>query len=232
MQGMVIYCERAGDGLWAEPFNALSSLAFMAAGLATVHYYRARIVGGVRCHWDLVLLIALVFTTGIGGLVAHVLNTPWTEWADGMPMSIFLDISVVVFLYRVVGLRTLGVVGGLILFQWSMVAAGNLFPLGSLNGSLLYLPSLIALSLMSGYGAIRFGARAWPFALGAGLLAVAMFLRSVDLEWCPHYPIGTHFLWHLVASVVAYLVLRGLMSLFVHRRIMLDGCRSPERHKG
>ncbi|BAB51018.1 msl4336 [Mesorhizobium japonicum MAFF 303099] len=35
-----LYCERTGPGLWAEPANALTNLAFIAAGLWGVREVR------------------------------------------------------------------------------------------------------------------------------------------------------------------------------------------------
>jgi hypothetical protein len=31
-------------------------------------------------------------------------------------------------------------------------------------------------------------------------------LRTMDLAWCPMLPIGTHFLWHLLAGLLLWVV--------------------------
>ena len=49
-----LYCERTGPGLWAEPFNALTNLAFLA--VAAILWRRA----GRNAPFDLRLLIGLI----------------------------------------------------------------------------------------------------------------------------------------------------------------------------
>ncbi|TPK89584.1 hypothetical protein FJ567_30205 [Mesorhizobium sp. B2-4-16] len=45
-----LYCERTGPGLWAEPANALTNPAFIAAGLWGVQQAR-RYKTGTLCCW-------------------------------------------------------------------------------------------------------------------------------------------------------------------------------------
>ena len=52
-----LYCERTGPGLWAEPLNALSNLAFIA--VAVILWRRA----GRNAPFDLRLLICLLYTS-------------------------------------------------------------------------------------------------------------------------------------------------------------------------
>ena len=39
-------------------------------------------------------------------------------------------------------------------------------------------------------------------AIGAGLLAASLVFRSIDRAVCPAFPLGTHFLWHLLNAVM------------------------------
>ena len=61
-----LYCERTGAGLWAEPANALTNLAFIAAGLWgvwQVRRYRTGAFAEVLAWW----VVAIVFFGGLGG---------------------------------------------------------------------------------------------------------------------------------------------------------------------
>jgi hypothetical protein len=61
-----LYCERTGPGLWAEPANALTNLAFIAAGLWgvwQVRRYRTGAFAEVLAWW----VVAIVFFGGLGG---------------------------------------------------------------------------------------------------------------------------------------------------------------------
>jgi hypothetical protein len=46
----------------------------------------------------------------------------------------------------------------------------------------------------------------------AGTLVVAVALRTLDAAVCDAFPLGTHFLWHLLVAAVTYLCLRALVT--------------------
>ncbi len=76
------YCERVAPGLWNEPFNLLSNLAFIVAALFVWHVLtqqRDHITGPT---WDLGLLTSLLFAIGIGSGLWHLLANRWSLLAD------------------------------------------------------------------------------------------------------------------------------------------------------
>ena len=202
-----LYCERTAAGLWGEPLNALTNLAFL---LAAWRLWRSEVWrrGGA----DLRLLVLLLAAIGIGSGVWHFTAQRWAMWADVLPIMFFIGVYVLVFLSRVARLS-----GGMtaILFLLFLAVHGGLawtVPRDALNGSVLYLPAVAAVWLMPAY--LRFTERPeWrPFALAAGLLALSVGLRSVDRFLCAALPTGTHFLWHLLNAAVLYLLLRAGFS--------------------
>jgi hypothetical protein len=70
-----------------------------------------------------------------------------------------------------------------------------------LNESAAYLPALVTL-LMIGALALNAGLCA------AGVFALALAFRSIDFAVCNFIPLGTHFLWHVLSSIVLYMLLR------------------------
>ena len=49
--------------------------------------------------------------------------------------------------------------------------------------------------------------------LTAGVLfAASIALRIADLPLCGAFPLGTHFLWHILNAAVIYAVLYGAIS--------------------
>ena len=44
-----------------------------------------------------------------------------------------------------------------------------------------------------------------------GVYLLALFFRTIDLEVCSAIPIGTHFLWHSLNGLAAYLAMRCLI---------------------
>jgi hypothetical protein len=39
-------------------------------------------------------------------------------------------------------------------------------------------------------------------AIGAGILAASLVFRTLDAGICPAFPLGTHFLWHVLNAVM------------------------------
>jgi len=48
-----------------------------------------------------------------------------------------------------------------------------------------------------------------PLLVAGTVFAVSLVLRIVDLQVCGVFPLGTHFIWHILNAVVIYAVLRG-----------------------
>ncbi len=72
--------------------------------------------------------------------------------------------------------------------------------------------------LLAGYAAAlwrRAPQTARGLALGAGLLGLSITVRSLDMPLCGSWPLGTHFLWHLLNALML-----GWM-IEVYRRHML-----------
>jgi hypothetical protein len=86
-----------------------------------------------------------------------------------------------------------------------------------LNGSLVYAPA-VALAWAVGLHHYLSG-RQLRFALlaSAGVFCVALVCRSIDLMVCRQFPIGTHFLWHLLNGLVVYLAMRVLVAVWADR---------------
>ncbi|RME99419.1 MAG: hypothetical protein D6773_12945, partial [Alphaproteobacteria bacterium] len=87
------YCERGLDpGFWAEPLNATSNIAFLAASLMAYADYRARAQpqADPPAARFLLFLILWVMVIGAGSFVFHTLATVWARLADVIPIAIFV----------------------------------------------------------------------------------------------------------------------------------------------
>ena len=94
------------------------------------------------------------------------------------------------------------------------MAATRAWP-AALAGGVGYLPVLAALTLLGGWLAWRPGAPERRAAGRAHLVAAASFaaglaFRTIDLAACAVLPMGTHFLWHLLAGLTVALLLRSM----------------------
>ena len=200
------YCERSTEQFWAEPLNALTSLAFVLVAAAISW----RLRGSARQHWDVLVLAVLAGLVGVGSFLWHTLATAWAEWADVIPIGLFIAVFLLSFLRRIAHWRWPVVLLALVLFQLLTLAVQAGLAADFLNGSVFYLPAWVALLLMSWYcGAARHRQRRYLAAM-LGIFTLSLVARTVDAAICPAFPLGTHFIWHLLNGLILYLGMRLL----------------------
>jgi hypothetical protein len=184
------YCERVAPGLWGEPLNSLSSLAFLVAAVLVW-----RLAAGDRTGRLLAGLIGLVFVTST---VFHLLATRWAAVGDSVGVLVFALACVVLFFGR--RPAWLAAPAFLALTVVSAVLGGG-----------LYLSVLIALFAFAVILAFARDAYWTHYAVAGAVFALSLSLRAVDRDVCDYVPVGTHFLWHLLNGVVLYLVARTMV---------------------
>jgi Ceramidase len=212
------YCERGLDpSFWAEPFNALSNLGFILAGILAARELVARPSSEAKAfRWA---LIALVFVIGIGSFLFHTYATPWSATADVAPIGVFMLAYFAYALYRLIGLPAwllLPALGGFAFAIQQAVQIQCAVPgfenTSCLNGSVGYLPALAAMLAIGFWLGLRRHLAA-PYVLAASVVfMVSVSFRTLDRIWCQDVaffgePIGTHFLWHLLNSATLGLLL-------------------------
>jgi hypothetical protein len=215
-------CERIGPGFWAEPINAVSNVAFLiAAGFALALWRRS---GGRDL--PALFLILIAFSVGIGSFLFHTFAVRWAWLADVVPIGLFIAGYLLLALRRFLGLGLLGAILWLAVFEALSVGLIRAFPPEFLNRAAGYLPAIAGLVLIGGLlMARRYGAgtnrRSAPerdratgraLFLAAGLFALSLAFRVVDLPICPAFPTGTHFVWHLLNALVLYVLLRAAIA--------------------
>ncbi|WP_290055685.1 hypothetical protein [Amycolatopsis solani] len=186
------YCERVGPGLWGEPLNGLSNLAFLVAAVLVW-----RLAKGDRTGRVLAALIGVVF---VASSVFHLLATRWAAVADSGAILVFMLVYAVVFARRYWSRR------------WGWVAAPGFLALTAgiaLLGGGLYLSALVGLGVFAAVLAFQRDTRWTHFAVAGAVFALSLSLRTLDRDVCDYVPAGTHFLWHLLNGVVLYLVSRA-----------------------
>jgi len=204
-----LYCERTDASFWSEPLNALTNLAFLVAAILIVNRARHE---QRRLAWDATVLAVLTALVGVGSFLFHTFATVWGRWLDLAFIAAFVYVFLALCLVRVAGLGWRGVLAGLVLyavFERGVLAA---VPRGTMGGSLLYVPPVLALAALAWYARHR-GDRAAPrLAAAFGLFAVAIAVRTVDLPLCRGWPTGVHFVWHLLTAWVLYLAATAVLA--------------------
>lgn len=203
-----IYCERLAPGLWAEPINTLSNLAFLVAAYLLWRYAAASPSSARREIRGMAILLALV---GAASFAFHLSGQRWGEWLDAGLIAVFI----LSFLYRF--LRSVGrqprwlAILALLAFLVGTHLIEGLGDLG-MNGSEGYLLPSALLLLMTSL------AQHWAPPAARWLLwacasfAVSLTLRTLDMRLCPSFALGLHFGWHLLNAGVLYFCVRGLAA--------------------
>lgn len=213
------YCERGTDpAFWGEPLNAASNAAFVVASAVAFIAWR-RLPASQRGTEEL-SLIALVLIIGIGSFLFHTFATRWAAIADVVPIGVFMLAYFGYALRRFVGWSPIAVTGGIAAFVAALAGAGRITCGGGacLNGSVGYIPAVIALGLTGGYLLQQRHPAALPLLTAAGIFAVSLVFRTLDRVACPftlvasNWNLGTHALWHLLNAAVLYLLLSAAVN--------------------
>jgi len=200
-----LYCERTAPGLWGEPLNALTNLAFLLAA-----WFLWRSQAWRADNPELRLLVPLLAVIGVGSGLWHVAAQRWALWADVLPIMLFVGVYLLVFLLRVARLRMRWAGALFLLFQAGNVWLWQSVPADVLNGSVPYLPAIVAVWLIAAHMRATAWHGAFCAAWAGALLLVSVSLRSADLAACAALPVGTHFFWHLLNALALYLLVRAV----------------------
>lgn len=201
------YCERIDPGYWSEPVNALTNAAFVIAALWA---WRLAAPAGDRGAQVLAVILGLI---GIGSYLFHTHAQIWSLWADVIPIQVFILVYVYLATVRFFGLPWWG--GALAVAAFipyaALTARGLSSLVGSLNGSIGYVPVPI---LIAGYAVLLWRRRpetARGLAAGAAILAVSLVFRTLDPGICETWPLGTHFMWHILNAVMLGWMIRVMV---------------------
>lgn len=201
------YCERTDASLLSEPVNAITNLSFLVAAWMLWKLYRRQ----GRSSRGALLLIALVASVGLGSLAFHTFGQRWAMLADIIPIGIFI------YTYLWLGLRYLfrlsysATVLWLMAFVLFSYATGFIPSDYSFNGSIMYLPPLVAVLGFALACSKRLAGARKAYFLAFGCFMFSLGFRSLDMRVCVDFALGTHFMWHLLNGVLLYLLVRNWM---------------------
>lgn len=199
-----IYCERTSASIFAEPVNLITNLAFFISAVFTYKLIKAKNIKGSIYHFFpwLILLI------GLGSTSYHSYRGSVTLLFDSVPIYIFLGLSLFLLLKKLinnVGI-TFCIIGLFILLQIFLTVNFSSF----FNGSIRHTVSAALLLMLAIWSYKKFGKVALQLGLVFLVYVIGIIFRTIDVQICPIFIIGTHFLWHLLVAWGAYLIVRFL----------------------
>lgn len=200
-----IYCERTGPAFWAEPVNALTNIAFLLAAWAM--WRLARREGALSP--GIGLLVFLTVAIGAGSFAFHTLATRSAMLADVVPILLFQLVWLWLYARHIMGWPRAPSAAAVGAYLALALAAGALPRV--LNGSVDYLPALMILVAIGVFHARAARPGRYDLLAAGAVLAVSLTFRTIDPTVCQAFPLGTHFLWHLLNGAVLYLAARPLV---------------------
>jgi hypothetical protein len=197
------YCERTDPGYWSEPVNALTNAAFILAAIWGWRIASAAGDTGGR------VLAAILAAIGVGSYLFHTHAQIWSLYADVIPIQVFILAYLYLATVRFFAVPWWGGALAVLAFiPYAAVTARGLGALvGSLNGSIGYVPVPILIAAYAVALRHRRPEVARGLAIGAGILALSLVFRTLDAGICAGFPLGTHFLWHLLnAAMLGWMI--------------------------
>ena len=204
-----MYCERTDPGLWSEPLNVATNLAFLLAAALL------RRQAGRGAGRDTRVLILLIGAVGLGSMAFHTLATRWAALLDIGFIAVF-----VLFFHQRFQVRALGRSNGaanlgvavFVVLAGLFVLAIKQLPTLSQNDSESYLAPFLLLLVCARQAAPRWPEAARWLNRAAGLFVASLVCRAIDQPLCAVWPAGTHLGWHLINAAMLYCCLRGLLA--------------------
>ena len=196
------YCERTGPEYWSEPVNALTNAAFLVAAFVMARRLKGQ---DLPLAWAMVAVLAVI---GIGSYLFHTHANPLTGLMDVLPILAFILLYIFAatrdYLCTRPWLAALAVLG-FFPFAAALVPLFARIPGIAVSAGYAPIPVLILIYAW----ALRRTApdTARGLAIGVGILILSLFFRSIDQAVCDAFPLGTHFLWHLLnALMLAWMI--------------------------
>ncbi|KMT65003.1 ceramidase domain-containing protein [Catenovulum maritimum] len=195
---MDFYCERLDLSFWSEPVNALTNLGFILAGLfalTLLNRHKLKLT-----HLNLLAYFMIII--GIGSFLFHTFASRWALFADVLPIYFFQLIFLFSYQKYALNFNTKQIIFGFVLFILAVVASKSI-PV-AMNGSEMYLPTIVALVVFSCLYKLRQGRFDFALLIASGVFSLSLLLRTIDNAICQDFPLGTHFGWHLLNAIVLF----------------------------
>ncbi|HEU0289742.1 MAG TPA: ceramidase domain-containing protein [Burkholderiales bacterium] len=205
------YCERTDASFWSEPVNAATNAAFVVAGVLLWQLIARLRAAGTPHPASVRSLPWLLGLIGLASFLFHTLATVWAGLADTLSILLFGCVFLYAFLRHVAVVAGPIALAGAGLFTLASYFTPSFLPAGLLNQSGAYFPYVAGLLGIAAY--LRWRRRpGWRwFLLGILIFCVSLTLRTIDAHVCSAWPLGTHFLWHVLNAIVLFVLSRELV---------------------
>jgi len=206
------YCERLDPGLFGEPFNTITNIAFLIVAYCLGKYLTTVEKNIGYSDRQSRYLINLVWFIGFGSLAFHIFSSLWAGIFDTLPIALLILSYSYLSLRRFFSInKYISVLAPLIIILMNLV----LNKMGDVTNS-AYFAALIGMILI---GCIAFLCDKKRIFFGM-LISVIVFtisltFRIFDEILCLNIAIGTHWIWHILNALTLYIIIK----LFIDHKL-------------
>ena len=205
-----IYCERLDIGIWAEPINAFTNIAFILASIFMWLRCKNLVEGRV--------LSFLLFSIGCGSFLFHTFAQTWAAILDVAAILIFI-LTYIFIANRsfLAWSKMVSLLGVILFFPYQLLLANILSNIQFFGSSVQYIPVAILIFIYSGLLRKTEPNLSRGLLIGATILCLSIVFRIIDEPLCSILSVGTHFVWHILNAIMLSWMIEIL------RRHMLAG---------
>ena len=205
-----IYCERLDIGIWADPINAVTNVAFILAAIFMWLRCKNMVEGRI--------LSFILFSIGCGSFVHHTFAQTWAAILDVTAILIFILTYIFVANRRFLALsKMVSVIGVILFFRYQLILASILSNIQFFGSSVQYISVAILIFIYSGLLRKSEPNLSRGLLIGATILCLSIVFRIIDEPLCSILSVGTHFVWHILNAIMLSWMIEIL------RRHMLAG---------
>ena len=205
-----IYCERLDIGIWAEPINAVTNVAFIL--VAIFMWLRCKNLLEGR------ILSFLLCSIGCGSFLFHTFAQTWAAILDVTAILIFILTYIFVANLRFLACsKMVSLIGVILFFPYQLILTSILSNIQFFGSSVQYIPVAILIFIYSGLLRKSEPNLSRGLFTSASILCLSIIFRTIDEPFCSTLSVGTHFVWHILNSIMLSWMIEIL------RRHMLAG---------
>ena len=202
-----IYCERTGPEFWSEPVNAFTNISFILSSVfLSIYLLRKKPCSGDLVNW---VFIILIFLIGLGSWSFHTLANLFSLLSDVIPIGVFIILYTWFAFQRLLFINWyfpyIAVLGVLI--------ASALLSFVPLYGSQSYLGALVFLFVFGIYCKkfknLKFSTN---LIFASFILLISILFRTIDMHICGYFFLGSHFIWHILNSILLFIVTKVMID--------------------
>ena len=207
-----VYCEQPYFSGFFEPLNTITNLLFVLAGILLIIQQKKI----NKLDFKAIYLSVLLMIIGIGSFLWHFYRTDFTLLIDSIPIGIFILSYLYFYLTKIISNISLNIILYIFFYLYIIILSYILKNLNNTlifgNGGLGYIVAISYFLLLQIYNYFNYRKIIKNSAFISFIFLISIFFRQIDLIVCNKIGIGTHFIWHILNSIVLYLFVRLLYS--------------------